>query len=503
VTDGYSVADGLTSLASRKITIFGEKTPMNSRSSAVCLLLIVTSLSCFSQKGYNLRFHISGLKDTTAYLGYFINESTFIKDTALVNDKGEFAFSGAAALPQGVYMLVLNKTKQFEFVVGADQDFALATTTADYVQNMKVTGDADNSLFFESIFFNIARNKEAEPFIKVLRDSTLKDAGKQDARESLKKINEKVIAYHEDLIKQNPATLTARMIKATEPVRIPDPPKRADGTLDSTFQLKWYRQHFFDNFDLSDDALVRLSRPLYSEKINEFLDKLYAPQADTITKAIRVIVDKAKKNPETYKYAVFLCLRKYQDPAIMGLDEVFVNLYDLYFASGEMDFWATASIKKNFKDLADRYRKSLVGQTGDNLIMQDSNFKRRSLYDIKNKYSILYIFDPDCGHCKIETPKLVNFYNKRKFDLEVFAVSADTSMAKMRKYIKDMQMKWITVNGPRTYVGPYSDHYDAVETPTLYVLDSKKKIIGKKVPVDKLEEFFTQYERMQKLRSHL
>jgi thiol-disulfide isomerase/thioredoxin len=476
---------------------------MNSRSRSLCLLLTVTSFSCFSQSGYNIQFRISGLKDTTAYLGYFINESTFIKDTAQAHDNGQFSFSGPTALPQGVYMLVLNKTKQFEFVVGADQDFLLTTNTADYVQNMKVAGDADNSLFFESIFFNIARNKEAEPFVKVLHDSTLKDADKKDARESLNKINEKVIAYHDELIKQNPGSLTARMIKATQPVRIPDPPKRADGTMDSTFQLKWYRQHFFDNLDLADDALLRLSKPVYSEKINEFLDKLYAPQADTITKAIRVIVDKAKKNPETYKYAVFLCLRKYQDPAIMGLDEVFVNLYDLYFATGEMDFWATGSIKKNFKDLADRYRKSLVGQTGDNLIMQDSNFKRRALYDIKNKYAILYIFDPDCGHCKIETPKLVNFYSKKKFDVEVFAVSADTSMAKMRKYIKDMQMKWITVNGPRTYVGPYTDHYDAIETPSLYVLDSRKKIIGKKVPADKLEEFFTQYERIQKLRGHL
>lgn len=476
---------------------------MNAIRHAFCWFLVASSFCAFSQKGYNIRFHISGLKDTTAYLGYFVNESTFIKDTAAVNARGEFAFAGASTLPQGVYMLVLNKTKQFEFVVGADQDFELATSTADYVQDMKVTGDHDNSLFFESIFFNIARNKEAEPFVRVLKDSTLKDADKKEARESLSRINDKVIAYHGELIRQNPGTLTARMIKAMEPVRIPDPPKRPDGTIDSTFQLKWYRQHFFDNLDLADDALLRLSRPLYRDKIDEFLDKLYAPQADTITRAIGMIVEKARKNPETYKFAVFLCLRKYQDPAIMGLDEVFVNLYDRYFATGEMDFWATESIKKNFKQLADRYRKSLIGQTGDNLIMQDSNFKPRALYDIKRKYSILYIFNPDCGHCKIETPKLVSFYGKTKFDVEVFAVSTDSSMAKMRNYIKDMQMKWITVNGPRSYVGPYTDHYDAMETPMLYVLDEKKKIIGKKVPVDQLEHFLTQYERVEKLRERL
>jgi glutaredoxin len=125
------------------------------------------------------------------------------------------------------------------------------------------------------------------------------------------------------------------------------------------------------------------------------------------------------------------------------------------------------------------------------------------LYDIKNRYTILYIFDPDCSHCKEETPKLVNFYNTRKskYDLEVFAVSSDSSMAKMRNYIKEMNMNWITVNGPRTYVGHYQDLYDAITTPTLYILDQRKKIIGKKIPAEKLEEFFTNYERIEKLRA--
>ncbi len=51
---------------------------------------------------------------------------------------------------------------------------------------------------------------------------------------------------------------------------------------------------------------------------------------------------------------------------------------------------------------------------------------------------------------------------------------------------------------PRTYVGPYQDLYDAVTTPSLYVLDSRKKIIGKKVPAEKLEEFLTHYEKFQR-----
>lgn len=464
------------------------------------LLFLISGLT-FGQPAYKLQFKIEGLKDTTVYLGYYYGESTFVRDTAKVNSKGEFTFDGKQPLRQGVYFLVMDKTRVFEFVVGNAKQFALTSNKADYVKNMVVTGDVDNKLFFENMVFNMERHKEAEPFIKVLQDSTLSEDQKKDARAAFAKINDKVLAYQDEIISKHPTTLTARMFKANKPVKIPDAPKKPDGSIDSTFQLRWYREHFFDNFDLADEALIQMPRPIYQEKINEYLDKLYVPQPDSLKKGIEKIVEKAKKTQETYKYAVWVCVLKYQQHEIMGLDEVYVNLYDKYFATPEMDFWANAGLKKNLKEHADRLRKSLVGRTGSNLIMQDSNLKPRSMYDIKNKYTILFIFDPDCGHCKEETPKLVDIYNRKKFDFEVYAVSADTSMSKMKDYIKEMKMTWITVNGPRTYVGPYQDLYDAMTTPSLYILDNKKKIIAKKVPVEKIEDFLTQYEKIEKAKA--
>jgi hypothetical protein len=73
-------------------------------------------------------------------------------------------------------------------------------------------------------------------------------------------------------------------------------------------------------------------------------------------------------------------------------------------------------------------------------------------------------------------------------------------MVKMKGYIQEMGMKWVTVNGPRSYVGPYQDFYDAPTTPTLYVMDRDKKIIAKKIPVEKLEDFLTHYEKVEKTR---
>jgi hypothetical protein len=469
----------------------------------ICLLFLFP-FGCFGQSGYNLNFKIKGLKDTTIYLGYYYGESNYIKDTAHVNSKGEFAFAGKQPLAHGAYFLVLDKTRLFEmFVISDIQKFSMATNTEDYVKNMVVTGDPDNKIFFENMLFNMERHKEADPFIKILQDTISTEDEKKKAQEGFSKINEKVFAYQSEVINKHPGTLTAKFLKANKPVNIPEPPKKPDGTIDSTFQLRWYRQHFFDNFDLADEAMIRMPRPMYQGKINEYLDQLFAPQPDSLEKAIEFLVDNAKKNEETYAYAVRICLIKFQNPEIMGLDEVYVDIFDKYFATGEMDFWANAQMKKMVKDQADRLRKSLIGQTGANLIMLDQDLKPRSMYDIKNKYTILFIFDPDCGHCKEETPRLVDFYNlnKKKFDVEIYAVSADTSMVKMRDFMREMKLGGITVNGPRTFLGSYQEQYDAITTPSLYILDSRKKIIGKKIPANKLEEFFTQYERIEKIRA--
>src|SRR6185369_11547048 len=262
---------------------------------------------------------IKGWKDTTVYLGHFYGESTYLKDTARVNKSGEFFFDNKNTLPQGVYFLVLNKNKIFDFVVGSDQVFTLETEGLDYVPNMKATGDEDNKLFFENIAFNIERNKEAEPFVKIVKDSTLKEDQKKDAHEALNKLNEKVLAFQKEEISKYPKTMTARMLKASQIVTIPDPPKLPNGKIDSTFQLRYYRHHFFDNFDLSDDALLRLPQPLYQQKVKEYLEKLIVPQPDSVTKAIYGLVEKTKKNKEASDYLIRNCMILYQLPEIMGL----------------------------------------------------------------------------------------------------------------------------------------------------------------------------------------
>ena len=470
---------------------------------SILLSLVLMGSLAIAQEGYKIKFTIEGLKDTTVYLGYYYGESTYVKDTAKVDTHGVFVFDGTKPLNRGIHFLILDRTRLFEFVIGTQQHFSLKTKTDDYISHMLVSGDPDNQLFFENMRFNAERNKEAEPLLKIINDENAAEQDKLAAREGFNAINTKVMEYQKSVLSKHPDLLTTKIMNSGRRIEIPDPPKKADGSIDSTFQFRYYREHFFDNFDLADDALIRMPRPFYSEKVNEYLDKLFIQQADTLIRATEGLITKARKNEETYKYMVWLLTQKYWNPEIMGLDEVFVNLYDKYFAAGQMNYWANANLMKTIKEHADKVRLSMIGKTAPNLILGDVNKQMKALHDIRKKYTVLYIYDPECGHCKKETPRLVEFLNTTRHDVGVYTVSTDTSLLKMKKYIEEMKMhKFTNTTFYYSAVGNYNKLYDAPTTPTIYIIDEKKKIIAKKFPsAEKLEEFISNYERFQKTRA--
>jgi peroxiredoxin len=463
------------------------------------LLFTFLAFSVVAQTGYKIDCKINGLKDTTAYLGYYYKENTHVQDTAKVNSQGMFTFTGSKVLVQGMYFLILDKSIIFHLVVGSDQQFSLETSTTDYIKNMVVKGDDDNRLFFENMVYDAARDEEAKPLVAVMKDSAASKDQKTTAQESLKKIGEKVMAHRQAIIDKYPQAFTVRMMLVNKPIVIPDPPKKADGTIDSTFQLRYYRQHFFDNFNLGDEAMLRMPKVFYWEKVKEYLTRLHVQHPDSITRAIEGLVAVAKTNKETYKYLVWKCIGEYQQHEIMGLDEVYVNMVDKYIATGEMAYWLDAKTVKNQMDYASKVRLAMIGRTAPNLIMLNEDLQPRSLYDLKNKYSIIFFFKPTCGHCREEAPKLVEFYNanKKNLGLEIFAVSTDTSMKEMKAFIHELKTPWVTVNGPRSYINThFSNLYFAESTPTLYILDERKKVIARKLGVENLASFFENYEKM-------
>ena len=456
------------------------------------LTLLLSPLLTVAQDGYKIEIQIEGLRDTTAYLGYYYGEGTYLKDTAVVDNAGRFSFEGNEKLPAGIYFAVLDKTRLFDFIVSENQRFRITSDKKDYLRHLKSEDDQENQVFFSHVKFITGNNQLVQPHLTVLKDSTANEAAKQQARAKVAEIDSLVQNHQSALIEKHAGLLATRFILAQRPLQVPE---EIQSNPDKGKALQYYRAHFWDNFDPSEDAMLRYPQPLYRQRVEDYLGNLFVQHPDTLLKAIGPLVDQARKNPETYKYLVWNLVLNYQSPKIMGLDAVFVELYDRFFASGEMDFWANDQLKENLKTRADQLRNTLIGKPAPNLVIQDLNKKPRALESIKSKYTVIYFYDPDCGFCKKETPRLREFSNTTTLDVSVYAVCADSSLTKMTNYIDEMEIgHWINVNGPRTYTQHYKNIYDADTTPTIYLLDERKKIIAKKIAADRIQTFLTDYE---------
>ena len=218
------------------------------------------------------------------------------------------------------------------------------------------------------------------------------------------------------------------------------------------------------------------------------MDKLVVQMPDSLNKESDYLVEKGRPNKEMFKYLVYWLTNTYETSNLMGADAVFVNMVKKYYKTGQA-FWVTDTVLKKINERGDQLDKILIGKTAPDLLVQDTNLANFALSKFQAKVTILYFWDPDCGHCKKVTPKVLEFYEKYKVKgVEVFAVCTNfgETMEPWKKGIKEMKLKWFNVADLFNKTG-YKKTYDIYSTPVIYVLDKDKKIRAKRIGSEDLE----------------
>lgn len=455
--------------------------------------LLSFQLSSQESKGYELKFQIKNYPDSVAHLSYFYGKGQFYRDTALVNNKGEFVFEDKEdTLEHGMYSVLSTTGKLFDFVVD-DQQFSVSSNHDDIVQSLEVEGSKENKIFFEYFKFLNSRQKKS----KELRDKLETAEGKEKEKiiAELDQLDEEVANYLEDFHKKNEGTLPSNFLKAVKYPEVPENPNPSD----SSFAYRYFKAHFFDNFDFTDGRLVRTNT--FHEKIMYYLDKLTYQQADSIIKSVDYILEKSQQSPQLFKYALSFLTSHYERSERMGMDAVFVHLVKNYFAKGMAEEWYSEKNLKKLVEKAETLDPLLIGKKAPNIVVKDTAQKKfLQLYDVEAKYTIVYIWSPDCGHCKKATPELLKMYHKYRdmgVDLKVFAVGNEYENEAWINFINQHKLDFINGSDGGDFTSNFRQLYDVFSTPQTYLLDEDKIILAKKISIeglDKMIEFLINNE---------
>jgi thiol-disulfide isomerase/thioredoxin len=338
---------------------------------------------------------------------------------------------------------------------------------------------------------------------------------KESIREEMKGISDEIREGQRKMYEANKDKFIGTMVLLSMDMKLPEPPKDKDGNItDSNYVYNYYIEHYWDGVDFTDAALVRT--PVYHNK----LDKYYSQNGllqipDTITKYAKLMVDQMDAQDQenkVFQYTVHHITQKYESSKIMGMDRVFVFMADNYYC-GENNkaYWMEEENTKKLCERADKIRNTMIGEYAPMLILPDSTEENWiNSYKIDAEYTILYFWDPNCGHCKKTTPKLQVLYDKKfkERGIEIFAVGKATGedFEAWKKYIADNKLTFTNVGLTKSVYNQamddpmpllkhttiqslnYTDTYDIYSTPRIFILDKDKKIKFKQLSIGQLEE---------------
>jgi thiol-disulfide isomerase/thioredoxin len=142
-----------------------------------------------------------------------------------------------------------------------------------------------------------------------------------------------------------------------------------------------------------------------------------------------------------------------------------------------------------------------MGKAAENISLPDTAGKTINLYEQQAPYIIVCFWDPTCSHCKEILPKLDSFYQAKwkAAGLKVYAIAKETDGTKKEwlDFINDHHLQeWTNVYYSKAddkaridaNIPGYSQLYDVLSFPTLYLLDKDKRIVAKKLTYQQIDE---------------
>jgi thiol-disulfide isomerase/thioredoxin len=468
------------------------------------LLTMVSAVGLLAQSApatggaaYTINGQIRGVSDTTCVLAHYYGTTQYIpKDTARTDREGRLTLTGTKPLPEGLYLLVTPKNGYIEFLIDSDQNFSFATDTGSVVKSMKITGSKENELFYG---YQQSLNKLYEEASVLNKQKKAGDAAANaDVDKKMALLQKQAQTERDQFFTTNKDAFAVKVIKAASEPEVPTAPKASNGRPDSVWVFNYYKKHFWDDYDFSDERFVRTN--ILQRKLDRYIKELTVQNADSLIKEADYVVGKAQagKNKDVTSYVIYYITSQYERPKILGTDGLFVHMFEKYYKTGVISVSDSSTLKSIGERVA-TLKPLLVGKTLPAPVVSDTLKRPINFQNIRADYTVVYFYDPHCGHCRESAPGLKKFTDANKGKgVEVVAIAIEQTPEEWKKFIREFKLG-NAINGyDYKHQTDFRTRFDVWQTPTVYVLDKQKKIIARRLPPEQLEDF-VQFHRKQQI----
>jgi peroxiredoxin len=445
---------------------------------------------------YNIQFKIRGLKATKVVLGYHFGDQNFLVDSTNVDTlTGSLRFASRRKLPEGVYFIAhtegSSKGILFDFILAGDRDFLIETTVNAPIDSANIDRSMENIQFFNyqkkarQVQTGIADMRSMREMLQRAK------ADRATLMEQDKKMYEKaqeLDVFTVGQIQKYPDSYTSKLMKMLRNPTVPSnlKPYSDDKKPNPNYGF-WYRQHYFDEVDFSDERLLR--SPYYTAKLGQFVGQIVPASPDSMTYYLDFLLEKTRtRNLTVYQFTLRWLTNLFDSNIEKPFSDTYlVHLVEKYQHAADAGTDNATLQRLDYKVVA--FRPNLVGNTAPPILLPNTEGSFVNLSDSKSDYTLLIFFSALCKHCKETMPKIQQALQMTDSSkISVFTVCTDGLKEAWKDFLSEQKMtNWTNVLDTKTD-SDIQKKYATWNLPTLYLINKEQKIVAKRLKAEDLPE---------------
>ncbi|MBN1199283.1 MAG: redoxin domain-containing protein [Bacteroidales bacterium] len=442
------------------------------------ILLFAVPLTGITQTTYTLGGQLKGLTDQKIYLLNFYGEKNTLLDSARSDGAGTFSFPMPATLSPGMYRISWGKDNNIDLIFNREEIRIYSDASSPF-DSLRIVESVENRIYYDFMKADRISQTKLELLQPVVDYYPDQDSFYFKAAATYEQVQRQQKALLDSLKRTFPASYSVRILSHYSAPFLPV-------SLTPDIRLEFLKQHYFDQVDFNDTALLRSNA--WPNKAISYLalygnNRYTQKQLETeFIKAVTLLLNAASQNPDIFKYLL--------DYLVSGFDKYHFEEVITYLADNYQDPYSCEDQEKKsaLQKKLDTFKKIAIGQPAPDFEIPDTNGQSVKLSGIPSEYTLLIFWSSECGHCTDMLPKVKTLYEAQKPKrYEVLAVSIDTSRDSWLQVVNSGQLHWINTSDLKGFDGTAATLYNIYATPTMFLLDRDKQIVAKPISYRELE----------------
>lgn len=240
-------------------------------------------------------------------------------------------------------------------------------------------------------------------------------------------------------------------------------------------QMEYMALNYWKNFDFRDTTT--LSTNIAESAFARYIMLLKQMPREVAERGMTALMESSSRDSVMFHNFIEIGEKYLYDPnSPLRNEELYIPILEYIVTSPSLDKWS--KIRPQYQ--LDMALKNRVGERATEFVITHADGSQSSLSKVDSKFTILLFNNPDCADCK----------RVKEFIIDNSAIF---SRAKIVSVYVDSDLElWRATEYPKEWINGYDKGellntkklYDLKAIPTLYLLDSEKRIILKDATVE-------------------